>query len=152
MKPDPQEERIRKCMNRSVNLRYWELSPALTKAEMILLGIICLQSTGDDFIEVAGLAGSTGMQPSAVSRLMKSLEERGMIERTVSSGNRRNVLVRATQAGRDQDGQNQAVIHEYWLEVLSGLPRRDVDEMLRIWEELLTSMETVLEKKKQNMQ
>ena len=48
------------------------------------------------------------MLPSAISRTLKGLEERGYVERNINKNDRRNTYVELTAAGRTSDRGSKA--------------------------------------------
>jgi DNA-binding MarR family transcriptional regulator len=56
------------------------------------------------------IAAAIGLQRSNLSTLMRDLERKGLIERTMSEGDRRGVTVRLTEAGR----RNYLVVRREW--------------------------------------
>ena len=56
------------------------------------------------------IAVAVGLQRSNLSTLMRDLERKGLIERTMSEGDRRGVTVRLTKAGR----RNYLVVRREW--------------------------------------
>jgi DNA-binding MarR family transcriptional regulator len=56
------------------------------------------------------IAAAVGLQRSNLSTLMRDLERKGLIERTMSEGDRRGVTVRLTEAGR----RNYLVVRREW--------------------------------------
>ena len=56
------------------------------------------------------IAAAVGLQRSNLSTLMRGLERKGLIERTMSEGDRRGVTVRLTEAGR----RNYLVVRREW--------------------------------------
>ena len=56
------------------------------------------------------IAAAVGLQRSNLSTLMRALEREGLIERTMSEGDRRGVTVRLTEAGR----RNYLVVQHEW--------------------------------------
>ncbi|HEY6383223.1 MAG TPA: MarR family transcriptional regulator [Pseudolabrys sp.] len=56
------------------------------------------------------IAAAVGLQRSNLSTLMRDLERKGLIERTMSEGDRRGVTVRLAEAGR----RNYLVVRREW--------------------------------------
>ena len=56
------------------------------------------------------IAAAVGLQRSNLSTLMRDLETKGLIERTMSEGDRRGVTVRLTETGR----RNYLVVRREW--------------------------------------
>ena len=87
MMSNDQTKSIMETLRRMKYINYWSLIPGMTPAEISLLAAVCDGSA--ERKKVSDLYGVCAMQPTAVSRLMNSLEEKGLIERNVRKGNRR---------------------------------------------------------------
>ena len=130
------------ALHRMKSIHYWSLISGMTPAEIYLLAAIC--DEGREAKKVSDLCEVCDMQPTAVSRLMNSLEEKGLILRSARKGDRRVTEVEATSAGRESNEHNRAVLHDYWDQVLADVPAADVETMLRVLNEIMSSMEHVL--------
>ena len=84
---------------------------------------------------------------ASISRTMNALEQKGMIERSIDPKHRRNVLVRSTAEGKEIDSALQHEMCRYWDAVFARLPEQDVTELLRIWNEIMDSMEAVVKER-----
>lgn len=135
-------ETMTETLRRMKGINYWGLITGMTPAEVYLLAAIC-----DENVEgrkVSDLYDTCDMQPTAVSRLMNSLEEKGMIVRNTRKGNRRITDVEATDLGRKTNEENRNTMHAYWEQVLADVPKSDVETMLQVLNEIMDSMENVL--------
>ena len=65
----------------------------VSHSEFCTMNIISENNT-EDGISVSHIAAALEVTPPAVSRMLKSLEERGLIERRVNAFNRRSTMVR----------------------------------------------------------
>ena len=148
MQREERERRVSLCMQRMRSIRTCDLLCDTTPAEThLLLAIVEHESETRKISELAELVG---MQPAAVSRLMNSLEEKGLIERQSRAGNRRVTDVYPTLRGREINGQNQKAFHDFWAEVFENISAEDTERLIEIWDEVLDSMERVLERRAEN--
>ena len=145
MLPEERERRMYEGMHRMRNIRLCDLITDLTAAEFRLLYTIVEHA--DETRKISELAEMAGMQPAAVSRLMNSLEEKGLIERRSRTGNRRVTDVYPTQRGRESSDRGKQTIHDYWTEVFESIPTGDADRLVEILDEITDSMERVLERR-----
>ncbi len=136
------EKKITETMRRMKNIHYLSLIPDLTPAEIYLLGAICEENKCKK--KVSDLYHACDMQPTAVSRLMNSLEEKGLIIRNTRKDNRRITDVDATELGRETNNKNREIIHSYWEQVLENVPKENIETMLNVFNEIMDSMENVL--------
>jgi DNA-binding MarR family transcriptional regulator len=67
------------------------------------------------------IAAAVGLQRSNLSTLMRDLEREGLIERTMSEGDRRGVTVRLTEAGR----RNYLVVRREWAAAVAKAVEND---------------------------
>jgi DNA-binding MarR family transcriptional regulator len=67
------------------------------------------------------IAAAVGLQRSNLSTLMRDLERKGLIERTMSEGDRRGVTVRLTEAGR----RNYLVVRREWAAAVAKAVEND---------------------------
>jgi len=67
------------------------------------------------------IAAAVGLQRSNLSTLMRGLEREGLIERTMSEGDRRGVTVRLTEAGR----RNYLVVRREWAAAVAKAVEND---------------------------
>ncbi len=136
------KESITRIMNRMKNVHFWEIIPDMTQSEAWLLLAICEQETTNG--KVSDLCDQVQMHPAAISRVMNSLEERGLIERSARKGNRRITDVHATEEGKRINMRNEGFMHRYWEEVFGRMPETDVDNLLRVLDKVVVNMENVL--------
>ena len=112
----------------------------MTPGEWRLLLRIC---QAQEAMRVSELTEGTGLHPTVTSRILRSLEEKGLVERTLSRADRRVTLVEPTLEGSTTYRETCAHIHRFWEEVFRDIPPEDIDEMLRISEEIMDGMERV---------
>ncbi len=133
---------IMDTLRRIKNINFWCLIPGMTPAEVYLLSAICDEH--GEKKKVSDLYEACDMQPTAVSRLMNTLEEKGLIVRNTRKDNRRIIDVDATALGKKANQENRDIIQAYWAQVLGNIPEEDVEAMLRVLNEVKASMENVL--------
>jgi DNA-binding MarR family transcriptional regulator len=102
-------------------------------------------------MQVGELTESLSMHPTSVSRLMNSLEKKGYVERSLHKGNRRITDVSLTTQGREKYDDNDRILNEYWMTVLSGLEKGNLKKLVLVSEELVDRMEEVYQEKKSEM-
>ena len=70
----------------------WDLSPHQARA----LGVVCER----DGVRLSDLADALRIAPRSATEVADGLQERGLVERTPDPGDRRAVILRATDDGR----------------------------------------------------
>lgn len=144
MEHSKRELAMMKAMERMKSIHFWEICPEIPRGEAILLGTICSGTEENKHLPVSELNKMTRMHPAAISRLMSSMEKKGFIVRSFAPDNHRNILVRVTETGYELNSKVRNNVHSYWKQVLALTPQNDVDEMLRILDEMMDNMEIVL--------
>ena len=148
MEHEERERRIDRILRRMRGVQFCDLIPDMTPGEIHLLGAIVEHESEDR--KISELSDQVGMQPAGVSRLMNSLEDKGLIQRQSRAGNRRVTEVHPTERGREINARNKRIFHDYWETVYANISAEDTERLFEIWEELLTSMEQVLQEKKKD--
>ena len=138
------------AMHRLKSIDYWKLIPDMTPAGIQLLAAIC-GCDNDDDKKISDLYDMCGLQPATVSRMIKKMEEEGLVIRNKREDNRKYGDVTATKKGADLNGRHLEVLHSYWRDVLSNIPSEDIETLLRIQNKIMDSMEEVLARKKAEM-
>ena len=137
------ERAVAEALQRMKAINYLSLITDMTPGEVRLLAAICRCDEGS--LKVSDLYEACNMHPTAVSRLMNSLEKKDLIIRNTRTDNRRITDVVPTEQGRFISARNRKILRAYWQEVLEGIPDEDIETMLRIQNEIMESMEKVLE-------
>jgi DNA-binding MarR family transcriptional regulator len=86
------------------------------------------------------LAGLSGMQPSALSRQVRLLEEAGHIERRPDPSDGRVSVVRATRRGRSAYQRVRRANDELLAAQLAGWTDAEVDHLAELMERLVTDL------------
>ena len=136
-------------MHKMKGIRYWELIKDMSSTELLILHALGRTKTGS--MQVGELTESLSMHPTSVSRLMNSLEKKGYVERSLHKGNKRITDVSLTTQGREKYDDNDRILNEYWMTVLSGLEKENLKKLVLVSEELVDRMEEVYQEKKSEM-
>lgn len=111
----------------------------VSHSEFCTMNII-IESDSSDGIAVSAIAAALDVTPPAVSRMLKSLEERGLIERHVNAFNRRSTMVRLTENGE----KLLDVAHERFIGMMHCISDKMGSEQLRefnlLYDEILNIM------------
>lgn len=113
-------------------LRIGDLFPDMSKSDCMTLMSIDYynQKKTDGVLTVSELAGKMHVKPSAVSRTLKSLEERGLITRMVNQSNRRNTFVEISEEGRKKQQEMKAAIEDVVESVLKRIEEDDLRKLI----------------------
>ena len=149
MKLTPQEHAVMQAMDRMRKIRLNLLFPELSTADGHLLGILLAHEGG---MTVSELAQELDLPMPAVSRGMRSLEERGLIVRTIRPEDRRHIIVRITETGRQTMDRFYACYHAFFTELMTppaGAEAMPFEEILTNWNTLMDRMELLLRQQTQ---
>lgn len=133
-------------------LNYSVLLHNMTQSEFVTMKQIQLCSMEDP----SGRAGISDIVknmrslPSAVSRTLKSLEEKAWICRTVDKSNRRNTYVELTEEGRIQIQTATGQVAEFMDRILQQVDREDMEKVTLFLRNLYEIFRDGLEKAKHN--
>ena len=131
------------AMDRMRRIQISQIYPQLSAGEEHLLSVVI---TRDEGITVSALAEEMHMPMSAVSRMMRSMEERNLIERRIQPQDRRSIIVTVTEEGRKSCEELHARLHRFFMEMLSSFDPDEFDAVLGTLNAIMNRMETVLEK------
>ena len=125
------------ALHRFGRLKFGDLFPEITKVDcMTLMAISHYSKEAEGKLTVSELAEKIHAQPSAVSRTLKALEDKGYIERTVNKADRRNTYVALTNAGQRELETVQETMDNFTEAVILRMNEADVQKMILYLEEL----------------
>jgi DNA-binding MarR family transcriptional regulator len=105
--------------------------PPLTPAQFLALRAIAAEQPN-----AAELARRTGVSGAAVSQLLAALDQAGWVRRSQTEGDRRRQTLTLTESGNRVYASAARLVHSRVGELLSGLPKPEVDRLGRTLERL----------------
>ncbi len=78
------------------------------------------------------ISDSMSVSTARTTATLNSLEDKGMITRTIDAKDRRRIVVELTQAGKDVALEQQSKMHKAAARMLSSLGEEDAKEYIRI--------------------
>ncbi len=112
----------------------------LSQMEFMVLYIISNQNApsiySGKYINVSSIANMLEVSTPAVSRLLRGLEERSLIERVTDSENRRNTYVRITEKGCNALKKGEKIISEFSVGITRRLGRDKIRKICGLSAEL----------------
>src|SRR4051812_45162396 len=92
---------------------------------------------------IQDLAASSGITPSAMTRVLEKLEQRGLVERVRGAQtDGRAAMVRITAAGRRTRKQLDALMRERTNQIMQSIPKRKQAQILESLELLNSAIES----------
>lgn len=144
--------RFYSAMTRFRRLRIGDLFPELSRGDCMTLMAIdhFNREKQEGLLTVSELAEKMHMQMPAVSRALKNLEERDLIERSINKSDRRNTYVSLTPHGRDFLEEKEKTMGEFAEAVLSRMREEDLERLVSYLDELyqVAEEEIALQKNK----
>lgn len=92
-------------------------------------------------ISAAQLAGELYCSPPALSRILRELEEKGLVLRETDPENRRKARIRLTGKGEEARRKGCALAAAYFDGVLARMGEEKMLQFLSLWKELVEIME-----------
>ena len=122
-------EELFKAMHQFHKLRLGDIMPDISGADFWPMRNIMDQGE-DGKITISELAKKTRVLPSAISRTLKRLEEKGYVERTVNKNDRRNTYVEITDRGREVAQEVREIMRDYGEAVLSKFDEEELSMLI----------------------
>lgn len=122
-------EELFKAMHQFHKLRLGDIMPDISGADFWTMRNI-MDKGKDGKITISELAKKTRVLPSAISRTLKRLEEKGYVERTVNKNDRRNTYVEITDRGREVAQEVREIMRDYGEAVLSKFDEEELSMLI----------------------
>lgn len=122
-------EELFKAMHQFHKLRLGDIMPDISGADFWTMRNI-MDKGEDGKIMISELAKKTRVLPSAISRTLKRLEEKGYVERTVNKNDRRNTYVEITDRGREVAQEVREIMRDYGEAVLSKFDEEELSMLI----------------------
>lgn len=140
-------EDLFRAMNQFHKLKFSDMMQNMTKADFIVMNVI-MNKGKDDKMTISELAAIARMLPSAISRTLKGLEEKGYVERTINKQDRRNTYVELTEEGKKQTREVRQVMRDFGKTVMAKLDEHEVNELILYLNNIYSIAEKELEARK----
>lgn len=130
--------------------RFHKLGPAfhmtgISRGKMILMGTVVRLSMAspNGKVRVSDLVSMLQMPAPGVSRLLKALEEEGLVVRTIDPSDRRNTLVSLTDSGRAETERGRAWINQTVDAITEGMGVEKIQTLTALLNELYDQINRV---------
>lgn len=137
-----------KTIRRMRRIKLSVLTEHVIYSEYVALSHISLyveENPGSPGIYVSELAERMETATSAVSRMLNSIEKKGLITRTVDLKNRRNTYVCLTPGGRQILADSARGMEDLWKRLLDRMGNEDAYKLIELWNKLAGIMEEEVE-------
>lgn len=126
------------AMHQFQRLRIGDMFPDMAKGDcMTLMAILHVnRKKEDEILTVSELADHMEVQASAVSRTLKSLEDKDYIERTVNRSDRRNTYVALTKRGQEEADRIEKSMSDFAKAVITRMNEDDMQRLITYLDEL----------------
>ncbi|MFE3193043.1 MarR family winged helix-turn-helix transcriptional regulator [Nocardia sp. NPDC059240] len=117
-----------------MNRAYWLVTSALLRRLGLYAGqeLLLMQLWDQDGQSQADLAKALKLDPSTVTRTVRSLEQQGLLARTPSPVDRRATIVSLTDGGRALREKVESTWSELEGILTQGMSQRQRDDLLRL--------------------
>lgn len=140
-------EELFRSMHQFRKLNVGAMMPGITKQEFITMSVI-MDMGEDGKITISELAAKAKVLPSAISRTLRGLEEKGYVVRTVNQKDRRNTYVELTAKGGETARQSKQIMHDYGVAVMSQLNEQDMERLIHYMDNIYDIAEKEIEARK----
>lgn len=115
-------------------LHMGDLVPDITKLEGITMAAIkhCSGEKGKEELTVSELTAKLKAKGPAVSRTLKTLEDKGYIERDVNKADRRNTYVKLTASGEQKQEECEQIMSSFAHASHLKIDRDDMEQLIRL--------------------
>lgn len=111
-----------------------------TRGEACILNYLCDQNEPAQPGELSAIMEASSARVAAV---LRNLESKGLIERSIDSKDRRKILVSITDTGRALVQARRCEIRDYFKEIIIRLGEEDVREGMRILDRIMHIAESL---------
>lgn len=140
-------EDLFRAMNQFHKLKFSDMMQNMSKADFIVMNVI-MNKGKDDKMTISELAAIARMLPSAISRTLKGLEEKGYVERTINKQDRRNTYVELTEEGKKQTREVRQAMRDFGKTVMAKLDEQEMNQLILYLNNIYSIAEKELEARK----
>lgn len=140
-------EELFRSMNQFRKLKFAEMFPMISRTDFFVMCTI-MDKGENGQITISELASRAKMLPSAISRTLKGLEERGYVERNINKNDRRNTYVELTEAGRQLTEEARQTMSDFGKSVMSQVDEADMKRLISYLDNIYHIAEKEIENRK----
>ena len=140
-------EELFRSMNQFRKLKFAEMFPMISRTDFFVMCTI-MDKGENGQITISELASRAKMLPSAISRTLKGLEERGYVERNINKNDRRNTYVELTEAGRQLTEEARQIMADFGKSVMAQVDGEDMKRLISYLDNIYHIAEKEIENRK----
>ena len=128
------------CMYQSAKLNDALFQREMTKSEFGVLEVTAIkyQEKGCP-VSVNELAATMQCSPPAISRTLRSLEGKGLVERSINKEDRRGIHVTMTERGEELRKKEENYLWKMFQKVMDQVGDEKLSMYLEVWSEILSA-------------
>ena len=140
-------EELFRAMNQFRKLKFAEMFPMINRTDFFVMCTI-MDKGENGKITISELASRAKMLPSAISRTLKGLEERGYVERNINKNDRRNTYVELTAEGERLTEEARQIMADFGKSVMSQVDEADMKHLISYLDNIYHIAEKEIEARK----
>lgn len=143
------KEEFMRVSHRMRKLNMSHIFSDVSQGEFFALEMLrkCQKRTGDGGIIVSDLAKSLRVSSPAASRMLRNMEEKGLIRREVDKNNRRNTYVYLTDKGLESREMAAKAMDDFTERVMKRMGDENVEMLISLIQKMTSIMEEELAEK-----
>jgi len=97
----------------------------------------------DEELSAGEMAKRADLSPASMTAMLDALERAGMVERRRSETDRRQVMVRLTDAGRERLEERRAAWKAHWAAQMEGHSEQDLEAAARVARRMTAMLDVI---------
>ena len=134
-------------MHQFRKLNVASILPDISQSEFAAMNVI-MDKGEDGKITISELACKSKVHPSAISRTLHGLEEKGYIERSIDKKDRRNICVELTDRGESVVIEARQIMCDYGKSVVDHLKPKELERLIAYMDKIYSVAELEIETRK----
>ena len=141
------------CAMREVFRAMSSFETAFEKVYRITLNeamILCILKDATERMTATNLSKSTDLSPSHTSKMLRILEEKGLIERRILNGNRRSFHIFLTAVGKEKQQLVDTAFSEIEKKALADISEKEFEQFMSVYHRIYSNLSGISEKQTEN--
>ena len=102
--------------------------------------ILCILKDATERMTATNLSKSTDLSPSHTSKMLRILEEKGLIERRILNGNRRSFHIFMTEEGKKKQQLVREAFSEIERKAVEGISKEEMEGFLSVYQKIYANL------------